>query len=369
MASERKMLFEKQFKDAFLHKKEESLDRKIKEFVIDSRIEQIFIEEINQSTVSKNNFFFNELEKSALKRFAKTTKIFSDSLKIAKTFNENKINYVFLKGLYLVNCSYPKKSMRPINDIDVLVHDDDLMKSIDLAKKVGFTEQRVNSLTTKNKYHVPPLFTKDNFSRLEIHHSIFPKNEKIVQNQIFDSKINLELNGTLVSLNAEYNLLHLIFHGTSKGYFDVGIQYLFDIRYLCETHDIDWDLFQKITIEFGLSKEVCLTKYLLIRIFEKDYICFNGFGIPQEYLDHAINLIFDTKLNPAIYDAVNPKKTFQIIKKSVFLNKSASINESIKRFFMLFKRHSFKILKVIAFGEDKNLIRSKNVIREYFDGN
>ena len=74
MASERKMLFEKQFKDAFLHKKEESLDRKIKEFVIDSRIEQIFIEEINQSTVSKNNFFFNELEKSALKRFAKTTK-------------------------------------------------------------------------------------------------------------------------------------------------------------------------------------------------------------------------------------------------------------------------------------------------------
>ena len=107
----------------------------------------------------------------------------------------------------------------------------------------------------------------------------------------------------------------------------------------------------------------------MIRIFEKDYICFNGFGIPQEYLDHAINLIFDTKLNPAIYDAVNPKKTFQIIKKSVFLNKSASINESIKRFFMLFKRHSFKILKVIAFGEDKNLIRSKNVIREYFDGN
>ena len=202
--------------------------------------------------------------------------------------------------------------MRPINDIDVLVHDDDLMKSIDLAKKVGFTEQRVNSLTTKNKYHVPPLFTKDNFSRLEIHHSIFPKNEKIVQNQIFDSKINLELNGTLVSfLNAEYNLLHLIFHGTSKGYFDVGIQYLFDIRYLCETHDIDWDLFQKITIEFGLSKEVCLTKYLLIRIFEKDYICFNGFGIPQEYLDHAINLIFDTKLNPAIYDAVNPKRLFK----------------------------------------------------------
>ena len=57
MASERKNAFEKQFKDAFLHKKEESLDRKIKEFVIDSRIEQIFIEEINQSTVSKNNFF------------------------------------------------------------------------------------------------------------------------------------------------------------------------------------------------------------------------------------------------------------------------------------------------------------------------
>ena len=43
----------------------------------------------------------------------------------------------------------------------------------------------------------------------------------------------------------------------------------------------------------------------------------------------------------------------------------ASINESIKRFFMLFKRHSFKILKVIAFGEDKNLIRSKNVIRVF----
>ena len=59
MASERKMLFEKQFKDAFLHKKEESLDRKIKEFVIDSRIEQIFIEEINQSTVSKIIFLMN----------------------------------------------------------------------------------------------------------------------------------------------------------------------------------------------------------------------------------------------------------------------------------------------------------------------
>ena len=86
-------------------------------------------------------------------------------LKIIKTFNENKINYVFLKGLYLVNCSY-QKSMRPINDIDTHAYDD-LMKSIDLAQELQATEQGLTASQLKINMSFF-FFTKDNFSKLEI---------------------------------------------------------------------------------------------------------------------------------------------------------------------------------------------------------
>ena len=65
----------------------------------------------------------------------KTLDNVSNTYKISEVFNKNKIEFVLLKGSYLTNFIYENRSLRPINDIDILVSSKDFNKAEDLLSK------------------------------------------------------------------------------------------------------------------------------------------------------------------------------------------------------------------------------------------
>lgn len=103
----------------------------------------------------------------ALSRYMKSEIALSQ---IKQTLTENNIDFVPLKGSIIRNF-YPEPWMRTSCDIDILVHQNDLKKSIEALKKVGFETEG------KPDHHDVSLTQND--VHLELHFSVCESIEKM----------------------------------------------------------------------------------------------------------------------------------------------------------------------------------------------
>ena len=160
-----------------------------------------------------------------------------ESYRLNTILYDNKIKFVFLKGMHLINSYYDDLIERPVRDIDILIQKKDLKKVVRILLECGYRfeydvdESSLNSFLI-NSYDIPILIGK-NGSRIEVHFSIensSKSKECVFSKRFLDDSKNIKLGRNLTSvLSTEDLILHLIYHGLKKQGPDVGIIFVYDI--------------------------------------------------------------------------------------------------------------------------------------------
>lgn len=163
-------------------------------------------------------------------------------LKIAKIFDENAINYVFLKGSAIneLNNEYIRYS----RDLDILVNKKSLNKAYKLMKEIGYIyhDPLVSDCAkfTSNSYTLPLLSNREG-SLVEIHHRVTDlsiyKECPLTESMLKEFSIICK-NGVNVNISQiDYLIAHLVYHAALHHKFDMGPVFLYDIHHLINKID------------------------------------------------------------------------------------------------------------------------------------
>ena len=126
---------------------------------------------------------------------------------IAKTFNEQKIPFIPLKGAVLCGY-YPESWLRTSCDIDILVKEQDLERAVKALTSI-------NGYTTDNKcnYHDISLFSPSKV-HLELHFNVLEAQENLDKglSLIWDYAVQKENGGYEYQLTNEFLMFHMVAH-------------------------------------------------------------------------------------------------------------------------------------------------------------
>ncbi|MFL2693719.1 MAG: nucleotidyltransferase family protein [Gammaproteobacteria bacterium] len=159
----------------------------------------------------------------------------NELLKIANLFNENSIDYVFMKGAAIneLNDDYVRHS----RDLDILVCKQSLSKAYGLLKGIGYFY--LNPLVSDSakfisqKHHLPVL-TNGEGALVEIHHRVTkkmiykecPLTHSMLRNYltVTRNKINFRIS------DVNHTIAHIIYHAIKHHKFNIGPIFLHDIK-------------------------------------------------------------------------------------------------------------------------------------------
>ena len=274
---------------------------------------------INRIEPSLINNFYLSLENRVKRNFAINQK----ALNLLDEYSQNKINYSVLKGLSYTSIS--RKFNRTLRDIDVLIARDDIGKAVKIANKHGFQFKNhiqfsENMILDESKvYDLPDLIDKNKIC-LEIHYKIFRESRITpcaLSDIILDNKLEYQFfDKTIYGSSPAIALVHLIYHATKKGNFDVGLTAIFDYFFLLDyISNTDKDLVFEITSNFGLIKEA-----EIFFLLQKENISEEE----SKKMDIFKNLIFSINANTNIQSLFQDTNKFRVMKsllKMVFVNK------------------------------------------------
>tara|TARA_Y200000002_G_scaffold28106_1_gene21097 strand:+ start:402 stop:1565 length:1164 start_codon:yes stop_codon:yes gene_type:complete len=245
-----------------------------------NRIEHFVLNKLN-STFRTNKLptdFLEQLEKYHFKKAIPTLKIIEKVFLLSNQLQESNLEHVFLKGIGLHD--QHKIYMRPIRDIDVLVNEEDITQVINIAKSIGFkfkneSIEPTDSYINNSSFYDLPLMTDENGVFLEIHFRITTNNDNCsLKDNIFKSKRLIKSHGNNIYVSCPNSLFtHLVYHGSQKGSFNVGLIALVDLLQLFDEVDKNEVLkiselleMRKISelffelAEFSKNKETILSK-------------------------------------------------------------------------------------------------------------
>jgi hypothetical protein len=202
-------------------------------------------------------------------------------LRILKAFNEAEIEVILLKGIALAQFVYQNISLRPMNDLDFLIHPQDRFKVAALMKSRGFLvyNEAGEIIAVKPEallefhYEFDPWIT---FSFDE--QSFWHNARKINFNEVFAYLLDPE--DFLLSL-----ILHRAYH---HGMANISLRDIADIEALCAAFPPDWEKF----IERVKSRKICSLVYHYIYYLKR----FFKISVPGEVLN-ALQPFLEPRLN------------------------------------------------------------------------
>lgn len=162
--------------------------------------------------------------------------------KISSLFIKNNVNHVFLKGA--ANISFNEEYILPMRDIDILVSIDDIPRATKILSNLGFygsdkSKQIQNVLPNDPSIYCLPLLKNDNDIFLEIHYKIVSGDNSIpckFSKLMLKDKCIKNMQGVIVNIPSDEDmLLHYLYHGATKGNFDVGPSAVLTINELRKT--------------------------------------------------------------------------------------------------------------------------------------
>jgi hypothetical protein len=182
--------------------------------------------------------------------------------KLLGMLRHENIPVIALKGVHLATAVYRNIALRPMGDVDVLVHKDDLMRVEAALLGMGYAPAECHRQIAKDNCHfVYGLPNRGLF--VEVHWNFLPSmyRFKIDIDGQWERSRQAIIAGVEVSvLCPEDLLLYLCLH-TSKHLFEMGLKPLYDIfetiRYYGK--EIDWKQVQLRSEQWGEAKCVYLT--------------------------------------------------------------------------------------------------------------
>jgi hypothetical protein len=189
--------------------------------------------------------------------------------KVAEAFNENGIQVIALKGIYLAESLYKDIALRQFSDIDLLVKESDGEKCLDILQKLGYIshEGKVSDFGVLSEIiHYPAMVCND--VSVEVHIKLHRKTERynLILEDLWNNTLPVTINNCLVYTFGHTDLLIYLCIHLDK-HFRVGhIQFTCfnDITNLLNTYSgsIDWNLFIESCEKYTCTDVVF--KYLIL---------------------------------------------------------------------------------------------------------
>ena len=213
---------------------------------------------------SRGDAYFLTLSKNLL--------LLDKGLEIIREFENNNIDYLVLKGLYLAFSAYPDAGLRSMADIDLLIKREDLDKVDIVLARLGYIE---SSAKAQRVYGCDATFSGKDATSVDIHWNL-------CQYERFKGVINItqdfwsraqeySLNGAKVrSLCAEDHILYVALHYALVHVFSLP-NGAYDLSYLLNDNKLDWGKIInnaskygiKTTLYYGLLKASQLNPLML----------------------------------------------------------------------------------------------------------
>ena len=168
--------------------------------------------------------------------------------KISKLFDEENIPFILLKGAFIREL-YAEPHLRTSCDIDILIHEDDAERAVELlTKNSGY-------INSGRSYHDYSLHS-ENGVHLELHFNLLENMENIdrLLSRPWDFAIPCE-DSFRYSFTNEFILFHAVahmsYHFVTGG---CGIRPFIDLHLMKQKLKFDKHVFEKMLIECGLGK-------------------------------------------------------------------------------------------------------------------
>lgn len=228
---------------------------------------------------------------------------------ILSSFNDAGIEVILLKGMALIHAVYSDIALRPMYDIDILIHKEDFSLVTEKLRELGYS----------NSPFYPEDFHKDNMM-VDVHWDLMnvtrvksrKKSYQIDIDEIWRSSLPVEINGEKAKiLYPEYCLMDLCLHLTLHHGLQ-GLIWFIDIARLIEYYknEIDWNKFMEKSFEYKIYKPVYYVLFYVKKVLAQE--------IPQFVLD-----------------GLKPKRQNLLERKIIDLIVSGASLENIRFFFTL----------------------------------
>lgn len=197
----------------------------------------------------------NNIEKWKSKTIHKIIKEKRCEVEVREVFEKLKefgVDGIALKGTILKNF-YTKKQYREMKDIDILVKEEELKKTDEILKKMGYVK-----VVGEHDVHVTYI-AKERIP-IEIHWKLinedFCSKNNFFEEDIWQDLIEVDFNNTkLKSLSYENMFIHLIFHiAVHLAYSGFGMRQVLDIYYLSEKSNLNWEIIKEKIEKYNLEK-------------------------------------------------------------------------------------------------------------------
>lgn len=169
--------------------------------------------------------------------------------RVAAMLDEQKIDHVAFKGIYLAEYSYPERGLRPIGDMDILVDGKDLYKTIGILVPDGYQAGdkykpylEHSEGVIWNELHeislLKPYFNTGRFD-IDLHWRVDCLLKEIGAFELSDFRSSPGL------MTENQVILLVLHHGVTNSWGRIG--YINDLYFLLSQADVNWDwLLKKI---------------------------------------------------------------------------------------------------------------------------
>ena len=261
------------------------------------------------SKLQKNYPFICPVTDEVYKRYiavaARNTLALHDTEILVDKLCEDDIDIAGLKGIYLLEHVYGNIGVRSMADVDVLVKKENLARSYELMRELGYHASTYFSLDDQNIdiKHLPPLRKDLNSPVIELHWTILEEDEPftIDPETIWERAKPVKVaNSEVFTLGLEDLILHLCIHLTYQHYLNLGLRGLMDIAMVIHRfqNEIDWQKLVAISHSWGSQKVTALTLKLVetqlnIPIPIEVYPNLLPEGLEQKIFENARNHLLD----------------------------------------------------------------------------
>ncbi len=201
------------------------------------------------------------------------TKLFVELAVVLNAFREENIPAVVLKGAHLSELVYGNISLRPMDDIDLLIKNDDLRKVEKKFAALGYlqSEDDANRMRSVDPHHLTP-FRKEGCKPIEVHWTL-PSMDAAGVEGFWERARRVEMAGcTALILSPEDLLIHLSVHASLHHRFGAGLRPLCDIAAAidCYRDALDWKKLLTQARACGVVNATYLTLYVAHELVNAD---------------------------------------------------------------------------------------------------
>jgi hypothetical protein len=215
--------------------------------------------------------------------------------RLIETFSRHNVDFLVLKGAVIAFAAYPDRSLRPMSDLDLLVHPESLDKALELTDAAGFRCPERYEFAHPVRFESPalsgcpgqpevslPLQKSGTLALIEMHTQLemaspwFP----VDTSRLWERAEKTQVDGLWVrSLEKHEFLFHLVLHLARTHLFDQGLRPLLDVHLWVELHKqrMDWEWFAFETVNRGYGDWVYLTLKIVRDLFQT--------SIPTSFFD------------------------------------------------------------------------------------